>query len=256
MTAPKILIYDLETSPIIAYTWGLFKQNIGIKQIIEPSRVICWAAKWLGEKRVLSSTEWDDGTDSMLMQLYGLIEEADVIVAHNNNKFDRPTMNAQFVKLGLTPPAPYKSVDTLITARQALRIASNKLDYLGEYLGLGRKIDTGGFELWRDVLDGDSVAQRLMLKYNIQDVRLLEKVYLKLRPWMKNHPNLANLGSTEDFACPNCNSTEVQRRGFSYTQVGKYQRWACSSCGTWSRTRFTEKEKQLSKSMLTQDKNN
>ena len=160
---------------------------------------------------------------------------AEGFAMHNCDKFDIRKSNAKFIEYGFKPPATYKTVDTLKIARRYFRFDSNKLDSLGEYLGLGRKVKTGGFDLWDRCIQGEEKALRLMEKYNKKDVELLENVYLKLRPWMTNHPNL-NLISETRHNCPICESSKVQRRGFSYSRVNKYQRWQCLECGGWSQS--------------------
>jgi hypothetical protein len=66
-----------------------------------------------------------------------------------------------------------------------------------------------------------------------------EKVYLKLRPYIVGHPNVGNYDDNEERVCPKCGSHKVQQRGFSVTQAGKYARYQCTSCGGWSRSRYT-----------------
>lgn len=251
ISKPRILHFDLETAPSQAWIWGLWKENIGTSQVIEPGRIICWAAKFDGEKEIYYSTEWDDGHEPMIQQLYSLVNEADVLVAHFGSRFDKPTMNMEFLKYGLAPPTPNKMIDTYQVARSTFKLLSNKLDFLGEFFGLGRKIKTD-FDLWADTLAGDPKAQAKMLRYNIQDVKLLEKVYHKLRPWIRNHPNLSLY--LEKRCCPNCGSGKLHRRGYAYTGVSKFQRFRCMDCGAWSRTRFTEISADVRKEILTQDK--
>ena len=144
----------------------------------------------------------------------------------------------------MNPPSPYKSIDTLKMARRSFKFDSNKLDQLGRYLGLGRKVQTGGMDLWFYCMAGKMSAWKLMVKYCKQDVVLLEEVYLKLRPWDKSHPNLNKYTQTE-HTCPACSSTDLQRRGFDSTvgNVNCYQRWQCNSCAKWSRSRLADKTK-------------
>ncbi len=228
---PKILFFDIETTPNIVYTWGIWEQNA--IDVIEDWSLLCFAYKWFGEKGVYA--EGAKGEEKLLVkELWQLFNEADIIVAHNGDQFDIKKANALFVKYGLKPPAPYKTIDTKKVAKKHFRFDSNKLDELGRYLGLGRKIQTGGFELWKGCMAGDKKAWKTMLAYNKQDVLLLEKVYLKMRGWMTTHPNM-NLLNGEGCSCPNCGSTNMHRRGFLITRVGRFQRWACQVCGAWAK---------------------
>lgn len=235
----KILLLDIETAPNTAYVWGLFKQNISISQIVDSSAMLCWAAKWLGEEQVMFKSVLD-GKKKMLKDIHALLDKADAVVHYNGSRFDIPTLNKEFLEAGMSPPSPYAQVDLLKTARQQFRFPSNKLDYVGRALGLGKKVSHEGFELWIKCMNRDKEAWARMKEYNIQDVMLLEKVYYRFLPWIKKHPNKAVHGNAE-HVCPSCGSEHLQRRGFNLTQAGKYQRYQCNSCGSWSSERRTEK---------------
>ena len=229
----KILLLDIETSPHSVYAWGLFKQNISLSQVKDTSRVLCSAYKWLGERKTNFTSEWTDGVDGMLENMYNVIEEADAIVTYNGNRFDLPTLNKEFLLTGYRPPAPYKSVDLYRTVKNKFRFASNKLDHVAQQLGLGSKTDHYGFQMWLDVMDGNKKAQKLMETYNKQDVVLLEKVYDIVLPWIANHPNRSHHSGSA--VCPNCGSKHLQHRGFTITAVGRQQRFQCQDCGKWSK---------------------
>lgn len=247
----KILIFDIESSPLKAYMWAMWDKLTSPDMIIEDRRILCWAAKWLDEPEINFASEWEHGRTTMLEELWHLLDEADILVAHNGDRFDRPWVNAEFLKEYITPPSPSFMVDTYKVARKMFYLQSNRLNELGKTLGLGEKQETGGFQLWKDVLAGDEGAQQRMEDYNVRDIELLEEVYLTLRPWIQNHPNVANDGISDAHACPNCGSEDLQRRGFAKTRSQTYQRYRCNSCGTWSRTRFTETPKNVN--LLTQD---
>lgn len=232
MKTKKILLIDLETSPLICYTWGTYEQNA--LKVIKEWRVLCFAWKWLGDKKtnIVSLHEYGDDESKLVGVLWELFNQAEIVMAHNGDHFDVKKSNAKFIEHGLTPPSTYKTIDTLKVARQKFKFTSNRLDALGEHLGLGKKKQTGGFELWDKCMQGDDKAWRKMEAYCKQDVRLLEKVYLKLRPWFSNHPNM-NLYNKTERCCPNCGSSKVQKQGYSYTRVNKFQRWKCLDCGSW-----------------------
>lgn len=169
----------------------------------------------------------------MLARIFKLLNEADAVVHYNGTKFDIPTLNKEFLLYGMTPPAPYKQIDLLKVARSQFRFPSNKLDYVAQSLKLGQKSKHTGHQLWIDCMAKNQEAWATMEEYNKNDVVLLEKVYDKLKPWIKNH---ANHSVHEDgLCCPNCSSIEYQRRGWSMTNAYKYQRFQCNSCGNWFR---------------------
>ena len=248
LSKPNILQIDIETSPHTAYVWGLFKETVPIQRLIETGRVMCFAAKWYGTKEVLFSSEWGDGHESMIHRAHSLLNEADGVVHYNGNKFDIPTLNKEFVGYGLPPTAPAKHMDLYKVVRSSFRFPSNKLDYVAQHLGLGKKTAHEGFELWVKCMYGDKVAQRKMERYNIQDVRLLEKLYVRLLPWIHNHPNYALYNpELARPVCPNCGSHHLHSRGTYSTKTMNYQRYQCQNCGTWTRARInttTPEQKQ------------
>lgn len=237
--SPKILFFDIETMANLSYVWGKYEQNT-----IATHRhwyMLTFAYKWLGDKRthVLSLPDFplykkDPTNDKQLVEaLWKLFDEADVVVAHNGDQFDIKKTNARFLKHGLKPPTPYKKIDTKKVAKRYFRLDSNKLDDIGDYFGIGRKINTGGFELWLGCEAGDTRSWNLMCRYNKQDVVLLEKVYLKMLPYIDNHPNYNLLVGTT-HSCPNCGHNHLQRRGYAMTRVSRRQRYQCTKCGAWS----------------------
>lgn len=249
----KILIFDIETAPLKGYFWRLWKENIGYSQLIDEWYMLTWAAKWLDEDEVIFDSNHLHGDmqndEHILNNLHGLLDSADIVVAHNGNRFDIPKVNARFIQAGLEPPSPYKRIDTFQVAKRQFGFTSNRLDSIADFLGIGRKLNTGGFKLWERCLNDEVEAFEEMVEYNIQDVLLLEEVYKRMRPWIPNHPNVANIESKE-FACPKCGSENLQRRGFSYTQAGKYQRYQCVSCGGWSKTRYNERKQGEGRNIL------
>jgi DNA polymerase elongation subunit (family B) len=230
----KILLLDLETAPNLVHVWGLFKQNIAISQIIDSSYVMCWAAKWLGEQEVMFGS-MRQGRKNMLKRLYKLMDEAEVLVHYNGNRFDVPTANKEFLLQGWAPPSTAQQIDLLKTARQKFKFPSNKLDYIAKALKVGGKTKHAGHELWVKCLNGDEQAWQEMENYNKNDVVLLEQVYYKLLPWIKSHPNVGVY--SESISCPHCGGLHLNKRGFHYTQTMKYQRYQCKSCGAWSRAK-------------------
>jgi DNA polymerase III epsilon subunit-like protein len=165
--------------------------------------------------------------------IHKLMDEADAIVHYNGARFDVPTLNKEFLEQGMPPPSPAKPIDLLKTAKRRFRFPSNKLDFISTHLGLGSKTKHKGHQLWIDCLAGKEAAWRVMERYNKQDVRLLEKVYVRMLPWIPNHPNR---GAYDGVAgCPHCGKNHIQRRGFAVTTSKRYPRFQCADCGTWFR---------------------
>lgn len=230
----KILVYDIETSPNLAYVWGKWQQDVIAFE--SEWELLSFSFKWLGEKETIAVGRNKFSEEILVRRLHQLFDEADVVIAHNGDNFDQRMANAKFIQFGLTPPSPYRSVDTKKVAKKYFRFNSNKLDDLGKLLGLGKKVQTGGFSLWLGCMAGDERAWAKMLKYNKQDVVLLEKIYLKLRPWVDNHPSVSLLDGVFD-GCPKCGSRKLQKRGTRHTKVAITQRYQCKSCGGWCHTR-------------------
>lgn len=236
----KTLMLDIETSPNKVFTWGLFNQNIAINQIDEAGYTLCWAAKWLNEPHMKFASLHKDGKEKMLMEIYRLINEADVVIHFNGIKFDMPTLNKEFLLLGWSPPSPCLQVDLYRVVRKQFRFPSNKLDYVCQALGLGGKTQHKGMELWRECMAGLDSAWRKMEKYNRRDVVLLEKLYQRLLPWIPNHPNHGLFVDQDDRVCPNCGGSNLHKRGRYYTATMSYQRYRCVDCGSWSKERHND----------------
>jgi uncharacterized protein YprB with RNaseH-like and TPR domain len=230
MTEPKILFLDIETAPNTAYVWGLFDQNISINQLVETSRVLCWAAKWQGSDQMMWRNEKDP---HMLDHVHDLLDEADAVVHYNGARFDIPNLNKSFLLNNMAPPQPFKQIDLLRTVRRQFKFTSNKLDHVCKELGLGSKAKHEGFELWIKCMEGDPKAWERMQEYNMQDVVILERLYDRLLPWVHGGINQGNF--TDAAVCSKCGSDDLQKRGFITTGTGSYQQYSCNDCGAWSR---------------------
>lgn len=250
----KILHLDIETSPNIGPHWGLWQQNIGYNMVIQHSRILCMAFKWHGKKGVEFLSEWEDGTEAMLKRTHELLSEADAVVHYNGQRFDIPWINTEFLLHGLTPPDPFHQIDLLKVVKNRFKFVSNKLDFVADRLEIGTKVKHTGMQLWLDVMAYCPKAQKLMKKYNIQDVALLEDAYNIILPWIKSHPNHALFKKTDAPVCPNCGSSHVVKNGTETTLTMAYQRYRCQSCGTPIRGRTTILPKEKRANVLTQSK--
>ena len=242
---PKILSLDIETFPALAAVWTLW--DASALEVKQPSIICCYSAKWLGGKQVTEALPdfrgykpGKEDDSKLVQQLWDLLDQADAVVAHHGKRFDLPRINARFAKHLLQPPSPYKIIDTREIAAKVFGFGSNKLDYLCQYLGLGNKMQTGGYELWQDCMAGDMKAWKKMKAYNHHDVVLLEKLYLRLLPWIPDHPNY-NIYNLQN-GCTRCGSQKLQSRGMAHNNTRSYRRFQCTVCGGWNRSTTMEKK--------------
>lgn len=257
-TNVKILVFDIETAPTTAYVWKRWKNNVSQDMIVTEGYMLCYAAKWLGDSETLvdalpfyNDYESDKENDrNVCSSLYELFNAADIIVAHNGNAFDIPLVKTRFLYHGFNPPAPYKAVDTKLIAKSEFRFPSNALDSIGAYLGVGRKIDHEGFTLWSRCLDGDRDAWKNMVDYNIGDVDLLEKIYLKMRPWYSKHPAVDVYNRSGVMRCKVCGSTHLREDNMVYTNISGFTSYQCEDCGHWNRGRQNQRSKDQMKTTL------
>lgn len=229
----QLLTLDIETRPNLAYVWKLWDENVGLEQLVEACEVISWAAKWYGNGKVMYRSVFHDGRDSMLRGMYELLEEADCVIHYNGRKFDIPHLNREFLTIDYLPPAPFRQIDLYETVKRKFNFPSNKLAYVANALGIGHKLETGGFGLWKKCLQDNPDAWDKMRRYNIQDVRITEALYNHLKPWINGGANYA--AHTGENVCPACGSDNLERRGLAYTAQSAYQRYRCGECGKWSR---------------------
>ena len=246
----KILHLDIETSPHKVYAWGLWGQDISLNQIVETGSTLCWAAKWHGKKGIMFDSEHKSSHEHMIERIWQLIDSADAVCHYNGTKFDMPTLNKEFLKYDLMPPSGYHEIDLLRTARRKFRLASNKLDFVAQFLGEGEKVKHMGMDLWTQCMAGDDSAWRIMEKYNKQDVALLERVYLRLLPWIEHHPNHALYTNTFHPVCRYCGSQNLKKNGTETTTVGVYQRWRCNDCKSNLKGRYNMHPQQHRQAVL------
>lgn len=225
----RILVLDIEWRPTKAYVWGPFKQFVGDAAVLEDGGLLCVGAKFVGEKGVYIFSEWEHGHSEMIRLSYELMEQADVIVGFNSDKFDIPKLLGEGVVHGIPPVAPTTSID-LYKAVKKFGFFRNSLGFVAPFLGIGRKMSHEGMALWIKVINGDEKAQRRMARYCSQDVRLTERLYLKIRPYIRNHPYL---GKARADQCPSCGGSHSHSRGSIRTRYYEKQRLQCQDCRHW-----------------------
>lgn len=241
---PKILFYDLETSQYLVKTWSLKTRYINPDRIQREPVILCWSAKWLGSDEVMNdhTLQYGDALDDfeVTQNLIRLFNEADIVIAHNGDNFDLKMLNWRRKINGLKKWSHVDRVDTLKISRKEYRAPSHKLDYLGELLVGDKKVKHEGISLWDRCEAGDPDAFKDMLTYCDQDVRILEQVYLGIRPDATTHPNMSLYGGEEDIVCPRCRSENMERtERFAKTRSQQYRIWECMDCGHESRERRT-----------------
>lgn len=235
--APRCCFIDIETAPILGYTWQLYDANV--IHVVEPTYILCYAIKWMGQKQIKTRALCDypgyakrktyDG--GLVADLRADLDRADIVIAHNGDAFDIKKINSRIAVHRLPPPSPFKTVDTLKVSRRNFKFDSNKLDNIGRYLEVGRKMPHTGKDLWLGCMNGDAKSWRIMRRYNAQDIVLLENVYEQIKPWDKSHPSLTVYDDKP--GCPTCRSPDVQRRGFNVAKTRKSYRMHCQGCGAW-----------------------
>ena len=245
----NILVWDVETSAAMVGAFQRWNINISQAQVFKEVMILGLCAKWLGSDDIieiypLDFSKWDSDFEQkrMLQIIWNLIDKADMTITHNGQKFDHPIINAQFVKHGFPKPSPYQVIDTLRIAKRNFKFPSNGLDALGEYLGVGRKMQHSGFSLWRGCMLGEEESFKEMCDYNAQDVLLLEEVYHKLKSWDHLHPNAAHFSQSDSHVCPVCGSGDLIETGKkTFTSSNEYDLLQCNDCSAWSRYRKANK---------------
>lgn len=254
LSVPRVLLWDLENTPSLGYVWGKYDQTVNAFK--EDWYILSFAYKWLDESttHVVALPDFPNykrnkkDDKQLCLKLRDILDQADITVAHNGDKFDMKKAMARFLVHGIDPPSPSRQVDTLKIARSVAMFTSNKLGDLGEFLGHGGKEETGGFETWLGCMEGDMKAWRTMKKYNKADVELLEKVYLSFVPFTKTHPNMALLSGRPN-ACPRCGAQDsLTKRGTAYSATSLlYMRYQCNVCHGYCSSRLAMPKEEASR---------
>jgi DNA polymerase elongation subunit (family B) len=245
MSDLRVLVLDIELAPMTAYIWSLKDQYVGVKQLKTDWYVIAWGAKWLGEPaskviyRDQQHAKKIEDDKSILKELWDLLNEADVVITQNGEKFDGPKLNARFILNDMRPPKPYKHLDTYKLVRKVAAFTSNGLEYLTHKLCTKyRKLSHQhfpGLSLWIECIAGNKKAWAEMREYNVHDVLSTEELYMKIRAWAPESMPTPYISDKSGASCKVCgDSGRMQRRGFAVKNKFKYQRWQCQECGGWA----------------------
>ena len=232
----KTLYFDIETTLAKSYHWGQWQQNLSVKQQIQESHMLSHAWAW-GDGEVFSSVltpeevlNQDD--ERIVYEIWSLLDNCDVVVAHNGKRFDVKKVNGYFLKYGLPKPSSYKVIDTLEIAKKHFNLPFKSLEYLAKFLNVELKQDSGGIQTWIDCDRGDPEALATMEFYNRGDVVTLREIHNKLRGWDNNGVNIALYNDNHDTLCTHCGSDDISviTDKFAYTPQRKYQMYRCNSC--------------------------
>ena len=250
--SPRILYLDIETSPLLSYTWDIWDQTIGLNQIKEDWRIISFAAKWADEREVIQRDLRrginDKNEYRMLKQVWKLLDKSDIVVGQNSKRFDIKKLNDKFLKYKMGPPSSYRQIDTLSLSKKYFSPTSHKLEYRSKTLNKKYKkmehSKFSGFALWKECMNNNQTAWKEMALYNVWDVLSTEEYHLLLQPW-DNSINYSVFSDDPMYHC-NCGSDSFSKNGWKYTNFGKYRRWLCKDCGSESKdkTNLLSKVKQ------------
>ena len=259
--SPKVLVFDIETLPIIGTFWDTGKQYIGHDNILEDWVVLSWSAKALFDGKTIGDILTPDeikrrletliqinpdphnADERIVRRIWKLMDDADVVIHQNGKKFDVRKLNARFVHYGLPPYRPIHQIDTLLAAQSAFGTSSHKLDHMTKFLSLERKRPTD-YDLWKRSTYGDPAALKEMYDYGLNDTVILEDYYARIRAWIPNHPNFSAYThnyvdlQADEVACPVCRHpihksliTDTYR-----TPIGNtYDSFRCPHCGAIGR---------------------
>lgn len=248
------IILDIETAPSMAFVFGMWKQNINPDLLIDRGYIMSCSIKELGVDEVHYLENRTEDDYEITRDILDWLDKADYVITHNGKKFDIPFIRSRAVVHRLQPPSPFKDIDTLVIAKKEFRFTRNTLRNLCEELKVtNKKLDHAKFagaKLWVECMKGNNEAWKEMRLYNEMDVISLEEVYLKLRAWYSNHPNINVNDDEEVMRCPKCGGDHLIKRGYFTTNTGKYQKYYCTSCGGWSSGRYTENTIKKRKSLL------
>lgn len=200
-------------------------------KVTEWPRTIMAAWRWLGEKRVHSAHEWDEGGPAAFAQtVRDQLDQADVITGHYVNKADRRWLNSLFRDHGIDWPSPYKVVDTCTIARRDLGDESMTLDALCKRFGIPAKSGKYDAEMARAACDGDRKAQREIDAYCKGDVDASTGLYFVTLPLAHGHPHVAPVKGQDQTVCPRCSSSNVHRYGTWSPGTYMYAAYRCDDC--------------------------
>lgn len=235
----SILVFDIETSPHVVEVFDVWGKVGGPSKIVAPGQMICWAAKWVGRPKVLFASDYHDGHADMVRGIHDLIDRADIVVGFNHVKFDLRHLRREFLEADLPPTRPHKDVDLYRVVKQNFAFPSSSLNYVASTLGVGSKVKHDGLALWRGCLNGDAKSWATMKRYCVGDVRLTERLYERLLPFISGHPHVRV--SAAELTCNRCGSSDLEGSGSYTAAVHAYAMYRCLTCGGYVRAKHLKR---------------
>jgi hypothetical protein len=228
----KILVIDIERLPGLARIWEPKTRYVPISQFVRAPSLLCWAAKWYGSDEMMFASAWDDA-EAMVSGIWDLYDQADIVVTYNGVSFDNRHLRSEWLMASLSPPAPWKDVDLYRVNSSTFGFESKSLQHLCQRLGLDTKSGHYDAVMAEACMAGDAEAQATMRTYNEGDVTITEQAYLRLLPWIRNHPHVALLPADDPDArtCNRCGSSDLARTGTYRAVQINYLRYRCNNCG-------------------------
>lgn len=194
-------------------------------------RTIMASWRWIGEKKIHSAHEWDEGGAAQFARtVREQMDAADVITGHYVNKADRRWLNSLFRDHGVPWPSPSKVVDTCTIARRDLGDESMTLGALCSRFGIPTKTGHYDADVAKAACAGDRKAQREIDTYCRGDVEASTGLYFATLPLAHNHPHVAPARAAGATVCPRCGGEDVERAGTYTPGVYIYARYRCNTC--------------------------
>lgn len=249
-TQPKICYLDIEKSFNLSGHFGAWSQNLRQEAKFRESHILSYCYVFNDDTEIKGSIIPADELQQdfidclkegkvhttvdelLVLELWALFNNSDVIVAYNGRGFDVKEIQARFLMYGLPPTTPVKVIDPLLIVKDKFRLPFKSLKYVAEFLGVTQKLENSGNDLWKKATMGDEQALEDMYVYNQGDVTTLREVYKKLQGWGNSGTNLALYNDEHTSLCPHCSSDNISviEDKFAYTSQRKYSLFRCNSC--------------------------
>lgn len=225
----KILIYDIETTKLLADVWWTGKQFVSHTSLRSETKIISISYKWLGSEKI-ECLIWDNKKKcdkELIKQFSKIYNEADFVIGINNDNFDNRLINVRALKYNLDINTHVRSLDLQREAKRLFRLPSYSMAYISKYLGFEGKYNHAGASMWEDIQYGNKEksekALKEMVKYNDQDVLTTEQIYLYFRKYIKSVMHIGVLNNTQKYCCPTCGSNNVSLYKTTVTPAGTIQ---------------------------------
>lgn len=241
---PKILFYDLESTPLQAWIWRPGKQFVGHKQLVKGHQrygIICITYCW-NDGKPAQSIDWgfeEQDTKRVVQEFDKIIAQADLTIGKNSDRFDTKMINAarMFADLPGNPSWTKYTDDLEKQMRKYFKLPSQSLDYISDMLGFGGKIKME-FQDWIDIVEKNSsgaASLKKMIKYGKKDVEDTRALWFKLSEHFDSKWNQAAFqGDTLSCKHMNCGSLNLIKRGTYLQGVTRYQEWQCRDCNRYA----------------------